>query len=315
MAESDEPTPSKRSRFLRRSALILLVAVFLLSLYNIATLSLMKKHDNSPDRDPETGIIVGAEPITIGPESADTAILFVHGFVGARDNFWEVPQQLADKGYRVRLMLHAGHGTTPQEFDDTPTSDLLDHVVEEIHALQENHDKVILVGHSMGGALSTIAASTEDIDGLVLAAPYFGVTHQWYYVLPVEFWGSLTNHFIHRVYKGDAFIRVKRPEAKSQIMSYRWIPAKGAASLIRIGNQAKNADTLKSITAPVLHIHGKDDFAASPEEAQKAVAKMSSKQKTTILLENSDHHIFWDYDREQVSEVILKFVCDIDTTP
>lgn len=312
MTDSTETARSKARRYLRRGALILLAAAFLVSIYNVSTLSLMTRHDEAQPRDPDTGIIIGAEPVSIGAESSPTAVLFLHGFVGAHDNFWEIPQRLADKGYRVRRMLHAGHGTTPQDFADTPTDDLLDHVLDEIHALRETHDKVILIGHSMGGALSTIAASTEDIDGLVLAAPYFGVTYQWYHVLPVEFWGSITNRLIHRVYKGDAFVRVKRPEAKSQIMSYRWIPSKAAASLTRIGNQAKDPDTLKKVTAPVLLIHAKDDFAASPQAAQKALNQMASEQKTTLLFDNSDHHLFWDYDREQVSEAILQFVDKID---
>lgn len=316
MAETEEPSTIPNPGRKRKQLSIILVAlVIILTGCNLTTRQLMHRHDLAQDRDPDTGIIVGAEPRTIGPEDADTAILFVHGFVGSGNNFWEVPDRLAAEGYRVRVMLNKGHGTTPQDFNDTPKEDLLNHVLDEIHALQKDHQKIILAGHSMGGALITLAAAQESVDGLILGAPYFGVTYHWYYILPVEYWNRITSPLVHRVYKADPFVRVKRPEAKDQIFSYRWIPSGGSKTLMYLGKQANDPDILSTITAPVLLLHGVDDFAASPKAAQDAVAHMSSERKKTVLLQNSDHHIFWDYDREEVSEAILAFVDEISVTP
>ena len=302
-----ERSPKSKRKRRRITAFLVLLAIALTGC-NLTTRHLMHRYDGKQERNPETGILHGAEPRTLGPEDSDTAILFVHGFVGSGNNFWEVPDRLAAKGYRVRVMLHAGHGTTPEDFAQTPPDALLEHTLEEVRALKQDYDKVILVGHSMGGALATIAASMEEVDGLVLGAPYFGVTHQWYYILPVETWNRITSPVIRRVYKGNAFIRVKRPEAKSQIMSYRWIPTEGSRTLMRIGKQAKSPETLSKIDIPVLLIHATDDFAASPKAAQDAVAAMPSENKTVLLLGNSDHHIFWDYQREEVYEEIVAFL-------
>lgn len=301
--------PNKRLRFLR----ILIVIAMLIGVYNLATAKLATKFDAAQPRDPETGILIGAEPRSLGPADAETAILFVHGFVGGSNNFNDIPDKLAERGYRVRVMLLPGHGTSPHEFAKTSKDDLLNAVRKEVRVLKENHERVVLAGHSMGGALSTIVASEEELDALILAAPYYRVTHQWYYVLPVETWNALTGAFIHWVYKGDAFIRVAREEAKPEILSYRWIPSKASSTLTAIGAHAYDPETLQAITEPTLLLHGKLDFAASPKAAKIAFDQLSSEQKQFRELRNSDHHLFWDYDRLHVYQEIVKFLEEIET--
>ena len=158
-------------------------------------------------------------------------------------------------GYFVRTLLLPGHGTTPEDFAEAETSEFIQAVLDEVRALKEDHNQVYLVGHSMGSALSVLAAAAEEVDGLVLGAPYFGVTYQWYYVLPAETWTHLTSSFVHRVYKSNSFIRVNRDEAKEQIFSYRWVPAQGTLTLIDIGKRASEPETLQSISCPVLILH------------------------------------------------------------
>ncbi|MFP6584670.1 MAG: alpha/beta fold hydrolase [Candidatus Hydrogenedentota bacterium] len=319
-AKDDEPEP--RSFFLgkkkepkknRRILRILIFVVFILAIYDLSTAKLATKYDLKQPRDPETGILVGAEPRLLGPEDADTAILFVHGFVGGSNNFNDIPDLLAEKeGYRIKMMLLPGHGTSPKDFAETTAEEMLNAVLDEVNALKEKHKRVILVGHSMGGALSTIVASTEELDGLILAAPYYRVTHQWYYGLPVETWNALTGPVILRVYKGDAFIRVAKKENRPNILSYRWIPSKGSATLTAIGKQARDPETLAAITEPTLVLHGRHDFAASPKASKEALDQMSSESKTYVDLHHSDHHIFWDYDHLHVYKAFVAFLNELN---
>lgn len=312
---SEEPqgntTPSISPKK-RRWGKSLLAVMLLLLLYNGCARTLVARHDAAQPRDPETGVLVGAEVRTLGPESAETALLFIHGFVGGSNNFWEVPDQLAAEGYRVQVMLLPGHGTYPRDFAITPKDDFTQAVRDEIHALQEKHPRVILVGHSMGGALSTIAASEESLDGIVLGAPYFGVTYHWYYLLPVETWSTITAPILRWVYKANAFICVDREDAKSQILSYRWIPAQGTSTLHSIGEHANADATLNKVTCPVLLLHSPGDFAASYQASENAFARLASTDKTFVTLPNSNHHIYWDNDRDQVADEIKRFVKRLD---
>lgn len=310
-AGSPAPRLMRLAATLRRPALVILALALILAAYNGIALLLVASHDRNAPRDPETEILIGAEPRSLGPEDAPVAVLLIHGFIGAGTNFGELPQRLADAGHRVRVMRLPGHGTFPRDFARTPPAELIQGILDEIRPLKERHAKVVLVGHSMGGALSALAASLEEVDGLVLGAPYFGVTHRWYYLLPAEVWARITGPFIRWVYRGDPFIRIKRTEVRGQILSYRWIPARGSATLLDLGNRAKDPEVLARIACPVLHLHSRDDGAASPRVAEAAFNAIGATNKRLVWLGNSDHHIFWDYDREEVIGEILRFVEEV----
>ncbi len=255
-----------------------------------------------------SGIRIGAEERTLGPESALGAVLFVHGFVGGSNNFEQMPDLLAQRGWRVRVMRLPGHGTSPRDFARQAPGDLIAAVRKEADALKQRYAKLVLVGHSMGGALSTIVASEVQPSGLVLAAPYFGITHHWYYGLPLETWTQLLAPVVPYVYKGQFFIQVNRKEAKPQIFSYTWMPSKGLLTLLAVGRRAREPELLAKIHCPVLWLHSKTDSAASPDAAQAAVDAMASTHKETVWLGRTSHHVFWDYDREQVQKSIIAFV-------
>ncbi len=294
----------------RRISLVLIALVVVASVwaYNTLAGTLAQRWDARQERDPDSGILVGAEPLDAGPSDAEVAVLLVHGFIGAASNFGELPERLADAGYRVRAIRLPGHGTTPFELRETPASEMLDAVLRELRGLKQQHNHVFIVGHSMGGTLSTLAASTEELDGLILAAPYFRVSYQWYYVLRPETATTLTAWAVRWVYKGDGFIRVNRPEAKDDILSYRWVPTEGTQTADQLAARARDPELLKQITCPVLLLHSPDDFAASPRAAEQAFTQMATEDKTFIWMENSDHHLFWDYDREQTITAILDFI-------
>lgn len=292
----------------KRYALIgLAVLVLIYLLYTGVSQVGVRIEDRSAERD-SSAIRVGAEERTLGPESAPAAVLFVHGFVGGGNNFAEVPEILSAHGWRVRVMRLPGHGTSPRDFARQSPDDLVSAVRTEAEQLKQRYPKLVLVGHSMGGALSTIVASEVQPAGLVLAAPYFGITYRWYYGLRPETWTKLLAPVVPYVYKGRLFLQVNRKEAKAEIFSYTWMPSKGLRTLMEIGRRARQPEVLSKIHCPVLWLHSHGDAAAAPEAAQKAFDAMASESKEAIWLARSNHHIFWDYDREQVKLEILRFM-------
>lgn len=315
MQQDDTAAGGRLRRWGRRlwkpvAALAIAAGIFIM--LNAIMGALAARWDANAPRDPETGILIGAEELELGPADARSAVLLVHGFVGGSNNFGELPQRLAEEGYRVRAMRLPGHGTTPADFAATPASEFPLAVLREARALKENHGRVYLVGHSMGGSLVTLTAAMEPVDGLVLAAPYFGVTHQWYYGLSPERWTKLTAPVVRWVYKSRPFIRVNREEAKDEILSYVWIPAEGSVTLVHLGERASDPYVLEQIECPVLLMHGTEDFAASPEAAESAFNQLAAEDKTLVWYDDSDHHLFWDYDREAVIEKTIAFLNRID---
>ena len=269
---------------------------------------LVTRADREATRNPQTGVLVGSEARTLGMPGSNRAALLVHGFVGAGNNFANLPDRLASMGWRVRVMRLPGHGTSPRDFEKVTADELLTAVRKELAALKREHSIVVLMGHSMGGALCTLAAGQDGADALVLGAPYFGVTHHWYYLLPAETWTRIGRPLARWIYKGQIFMQVNRAEVKLLIVSYAWVPVDGLLTLQEIGRRANDPAILRAIHCPVLLIHAAGDAAASIEASQRTFAQMASEHKRFLQLTKSNHHIFWDFEQEQVMSAIEEFL-------
>jgi carboxylesterase len=293
-------------------SLVLLAAILLL--YSCATTYGARRSNATEDRDPATGIVRGTEALTLRPDAKndapplDAACLLVHGFVGSRRDFAGLGDYLAKKGFAVRLMRLPGHGTTPSEFARLKPGALLEAVREEYANLRREHRKVYVVGFSMGGALSTLLASREPMDGLVLIAPYYGVRYHWFYVLPAETWTALLGRLAPYVRKSERFVRVNDRSQVSNIFAYDWVPTAGARQLVQLGRDARQETVLRAIRCPVLVLHSQGDFAASPKASAKAFALIGSQRKEYVSLTRSDHHLLWDYDRAEATRRVGGFL-------
>lgn len=296
-----------RFRYRRILWLVIPLALFLVGC-RLLTNHLVAVEERSSPRDAKTGILVGAEDRWLGPADSPGAVLMVHGFVGAGNNFNDLPERLAERGWRVHVMRLPGHGTTPHDFEQTSAEELIRAVRWELASLRSHYQHVVVISHSMGGALSVLAVSQEGADGLVLGAPFFDVTYRWFYVLPPKLWLTITGPAMRWLYKGKLFLQVNRKEAKPLIVNYRWVPVRGLKTLFEIGNMASQPEVLRRVNCPVLLILPRWDTAASPKASMKAFEKIGSKNTRAVCLTESDHQIYWDYDRQQVCDEILRFV-------
>ncbi|OPZ13078.1 MAG: Thermostable monoacylglycerol lipase [candidate division BRC1 bacterium ADurb.BinA364] len=263
-------------------------------------------------RDPMTGIVLGAEELELSPpvgvEPRGEACLLLHGFCGSPADFADLPEQLAARGFDVRVPRLPGHGTTPPDFAYQPDGAILAKTREEYRRLRQRFQTVHVIGFSMGGALAARLSAEEDVARLVLAAPYFGVSYRWYYILPPEWWQRMLGWAIPYAPKFKPFTCVKKRESIGRFFSYFWVPTAGSRQLMRLGAEARAHGVLERIDCPVLHLHSPSDRAASPSAAQKAFDRIGSKAKRQVWLANSDHVLFWDCDAEQAKSEILGFL-------
>ena len=113
------------------------------------------------------------------------------------------------------------------------------------------------------------------------------------------------------MYKSDAFLRVRCDGAKPHITSYRWVPREATRELGKLGERARDPEVLAAFTCPVLLIHAEGDQAASPNAAHNAFEAIGSENKEFLWLHETDHHVFWDYDRDEVVDAVVKFTAEI----
>ena len=290
-------------------AIIISITVFF---YNRWAAGKLTDYIASLNVNPATGVIADCEErIFIPPEGVTakrTAILLIHGYMSSPRDFGNLGKVLASLGYHVRAMRLPGHGENPIALSKITCDDYLNAVLLEYKALEKKFDRVILTGFSLGGTLASILASSEEPAGLLLLAPYFGVSYKWFYVLPPEVWNSLVAPIVPYVCRGEGWYNVNDPDAIDEYFTYDINPTAAVNVLSEIRNIATNPQLLRRITCPVMVIHSKADAVASPDKSHKAFSLLGSQDKNFVWLKLSNHIICLDYDKSKVIESAVKFI-------
>jgi pimeloyl-ACP methyl ester carboxylesterase len=104
--------------------------------------------------------------------SGGRPLLLVHGFTGAKEDFTDWLDPLAELGWHAVAIDNRGHGASEKPTDKTEYS--LDLLAADALALADDRwgpgSHFVLLGHSMGGMVAQVIAlqAGERVDGLVL---------------------------------------------------------------------------------------------------------------------------------------------------
>ncbi|HVK09748.1 MAG TPA: alpha/beta hydrolase [Gemmataceae bacterium] len=119
------------------------------------------------DAKPEKKTAKAADGLTLVYDAAgkgDTALVFLHGWCGDRA-YWKHQVPAFAKDYRVIAIEQAGHGESGKDRKAWTVESLAADVEAVVKA--EGLKRVILIGHSMGGPVSLLAA--KKMPGTVVA--------------------------------------------------------------------------------------------------------------------------------------------------
>ena len=182
-------------------------------------------------RDRETGIVRGAESLSLEPDAPTShAVLLVHGFLASPAEFGDLPEALRRAGLAVRAPLLPGHGTRPDDLADVLGEDHVTAVAEAWDELAKTYPKVSVVGFSMGAAVSILASEGRETHRLILVNPFLGevATPEW---SPIESDSLLAflSKITPRVIRPDAFVRLAKRENLRRLRSYRTVSLRAAA--------------------------------------------------------------------------------------
>jgi carboxylesterase len=286
---------------------VLLLAALLLGAMSCAGRRAALREAESTPRDPRTGIIFGAEPIRIDRGRAGACVL-LHGWITTPADFSPLPQALDQTGWDVYAPLHYGHGTSPLDLEDVTAEKLLAVAREHYEEALARYDRVVLVGFSMGGCMATILAAEEPPERLVLVAPFYGVEHKWYYILPARWWNALLTPLISYVRRDPDLMQVNRPEGRDEIIAYLSFPTACTAALFELRRHVLEETDLGRLAMPVLLLYSTGDDVCSHKAMEDVFARLPSPGKEEVVFERSNHHILHDYDREEAVEAIVRFV-------
>ncbi|MBF4571097.1 alpha/beta hydrolase [Herbiconiux sp. VKM Ac-1786] len=127
-----------------------------------------------------------------GPPDARPAVLLLHGLTSAAGTWWQVASALAAEGWSVTAADLRGHGASPRTLGYA-----LDDFAGDVLGLAPHGNPVrgwdLVIGHSLGGAVATVAAARHPhwARALLLLDPVLAVDEHRHDTLVTGLLGEL----------------------------------------------------------------------------------------------------------------------------
>jgi carboxylesterase len=233
--------------------------------------------------------------------------LVVHGLTGTPITVASLQDKLLSSGFRVIAPCLAGHGTTVEELSRAKWQDWYETVRIAYGELRRSVEKVYYVGMSLGALLGLKLAIDEGwgIRALALVGTPLVLTRLENFAVPLVKYTPL-RFALHSV-KKDFEKSVGDPEGRNsyKAASLPRIPVNAIYELVHLQKIVKGQ--LKQVTNPVLLVHAKNDRVAPPRNVALVKNGVSSDIVESVFLENSEHVVTMDRDKELVAEKVVEF--------
>jgi len=225
-------------------------------------------------------------------------VLLSHGFTGSPASMTPWGKHLAAQGFAVDVPRLPGHGTTWQEMNRTGWADWYGELERSFDKLHANCDQVVLGGLSMGGglALKLAAERGNDVAGVMLVNAAVASNNKQLLAVPV----------LKRILPSMPGIGndIKKPDQDEY--GYDRIPLKALGSMMAGWKEVRRA--LPNVTQPVLLFRSAEDHVVDPSSAQIIASRVSSREVTERILENSYHVATLDHDAPAIFEESVEFI-------
>lgn len=258
---------------------------------------------------PTNSSIPGAEPWSASGSGARgrTGVIVVHGFTGNPIATRPLGQRLAAEGYTVEVPLLPGHGTSHHDLARTSYADWVGAVEHLVDDLAARCDRLVLVGHSMGGTISLDLAArrSEVVDAVVVINPAIrqprgllarvaGLLAPLVPYVPRDLAGLPTDDLALDGVEESA---------------YALVPARAAASLMRELDRIRAA--LLDVTAPLLVVRSPQDHTVDPQDPLDVLELAASRDRRELVCTDSYHVPQLDHDARLVEDTIVSFVAEV----
>ena len=232
--------------------------------------------------------------------NANAQVVIVHGLGEHGDRYQALATTLNDKGYNCHALDHPGHGLSGGEKGHIDNfSMFVDTTVEFIQRVRAAAPELpcFMIGHSMGGVIATnvLIQKPELIDACVLSGPALATDEAVGPVLKRILKAIVAVSPRLRVFTVDPSLVCSVPGV---VTEYRDDPlvlsGKGTANLIVeiLAGSAHAMAGAKTITTPMLLLHGEQDDLDHPKRSQILHDTISSTDKKLVIYPKLYHEIF-----------------------
>lgn len=252
----------------------------------------------TPTSEPE--VMAGAEAWSVpgGPHGA----LVLHGFTGNPNSMRGVAEALAGAGFTVELPRLPGHGTTIDDMLTTTWADWSGAAEAAYADLAARCPRVVVVGLSVGGALTAWLASRHpEIAGIVTINPL------------VEAPDGVVDLLQGMVDAGESVmdgIGSDIADPDSVESAYAQTPLVPLLSLLDAATAL--AAGMAQIACPVLILTSPQDHVVAPTNSDTLAAAVTGPVER-VTLARSYHVATLDYDRAELEQRTVDFATKVCT--
>ena len=252
-----------------------------------------------------THIIPTAEPFFFpgSGENARTGCLVTHGFTGAPKEIRGLGEYLNHQGYTVCGMRLAGHATRPADMVRSRWRDWLLSVEDGYDLLRSCTDQACLLGLSMGGVLSLIAATQFPVKGVVAMSTPYDLPSLSMPLWTARFLSRFKPYMPKGKVPGSGWFD---QAAYAQHVAYPMNPVRSAVELKLLIEEMHAA--LPKINVPVLLIHSRNDDYVLKDSMEQIYKGLGSSNKQMLWVEGGGHVITEEPTREMVFKAAADFV-------
>jgi alpha-beta hydrolase superfamily lysophospholipase len=236
-------------------------------------------------------------------KKSNVAILILHGITAYSGPYDLIGSQLSSVGYAVYGLDLRGHGLSDGIRGDYPSKErLILDLGETIDFIKNRHEKLILLGHSLGVITAIVALTNykEKIDGLILLSaarttrPGVYPKMQFTKKLKILFSSILKPNKAVISYQREGMLGLDDP-----LFNFKY-----TLRFMKILS-AKNIDFPQNLNIPILHGIGENDELFSVESARNFFEEIPNNNKKFIILPGAKHAVFPDGSWAEIIEWLV----------
>jgi alpha-beta hydrolase superfamily lysophospholipase len=262
--------------------------------------------ERSIERDAQ-GVRAGCREGALG--AGDVAVLLVHGFGDSPAVWLRIAPALAERGFAVRTVRLPCHGLTMAQYCKTDSAQWRQAVQDALAELRQSHARVVLVAHSLGGAvaLDALAEHPELADGLVLLAPLIDVSARRSPLLHPRTWYRILDRLllftdrIGMVYPPD----LHDPEARPLMRDDRFVPRVVYREMFAL--LARNRGRAAAFRTPLLLVLAAGDLVIDNRAAEQFFADYGGAPKRREIMAEAGHMLPLDFGWDKIVDEIARF--------